>query len=182
QATGEDFRGVVAGGFLAGAASQAVDEAALGIQTRFAAEQAFGVAVLADGADRHEIGGFQRVEFAILALFAGAGGRGVVVIRGVAVIGAVVTGGGFVVFGAASLLGLGVAAHFIQVFFGEEATEGKQRLVHGTELVDAQGGVADAAPATVLAAAATRERHQLDDALQDVVAQLDAVEQPGTGR
>src|SRR5690606_887086 len=64
----------------------------------------------------------------------------------------------------------------------KEAAEGEQRFVHGTKLVDAQGGVADAAPATVLAAAATRERHQLDDALQDVVAQLDAVEQPGTGR
>src|SRR5690606_1774708 len=83
---------------------------------------------------------------------------------------------------AAGLFGLGVTAHFIQVFFGEEATEGEQRLVHGTKLVDAKRGVADAATAAVLTAAASRERHQLDDALQDVVAQLDAVEQFGAVR
>src|SRR5690606_40800874 len=34
----------------------------------------------------------------------------------------------------------------------------------------------------VLAATATRQGHQLDDALQDVVAQLDAVQQPGAFR
>src|SRR5690606_33060422 len=146
-----------AGGFLAGAAGQAVDESPLPVQARFAAEQALGVGVLADGAGRHEIGRFQRVEFGVLALFAGAGGRVVVILRGVAVIGEPA----FVIFGAASLLGLGVAAHFIQVFFGEEATEGEQRLVHGTQLVDAKCGVADAATAAVLAATASRERHQL---------------------
>src|SRR5690606_19672353 len=66
QALGQHLRGVVRGGLFPGAASQAVDKGALGILARVAAKQALGVGVLADGADRDEVCGFQLIEFGIL--------------------------------------------------------------------------------------------------------------------
>ena len=187
QAAGEHIRRVVAGGFFAGAAGQAVDEGATRVFSRLATEQGFGLRVLANAAGRHEVGGFQRVQLGIAAFLAGgcysiAGNvhaisvpiRGVVeVIRGCLVINAF-----FIIAGCTPAAGFGgfrVAPHLEKVFFRKEAAERQQRLVHGAQLVDAQRGVADSPPATALAA--TRERHQFDDLLQHVVAQPNAVEQ-----
>ena len=67
--------------------------------------------------------------------------------------------------------------HFVQVLFREEAVIGEQRLVHGTELVDAELGVRDAATTPVPAFGRAGERHQADDPLQDFIAELYAVQQ-----
>ncbi|MCB1633308.1 MAG: hypothetical protein KDI51_01895, partial [Xanthomonadales bacterium] len=77
--------------------------------------------------------------------------------------------------------GLRRRLHFDQVFPGEEAAIGQQRLVDRAELVDRQQLVTD--PTTPLAAAlAAAERHQRDDLLPQPVGKAHAIEQRRGGR
>ena len=80
-------------------------------------------------------------------------------------------------------LGLGLP-DLVEVDLGEEAAVGQERFVDGPELVDPELRVGDAAPAAARAPSApalprTAQRHQLDHALQDVVAQPDPVQERG---
>ena len=73
----------------------------------------------------------------------------------------VIAGGGF------GLLWGGL--HFKEVFFCKETPEAQQRLIHGSQLVDAQLGVTH--PAAPFALAFLGERHQFDHPLQHHVAE-----------
>ncbi len=86
--------------------------------------------------------------------------------------------------GDAELVVVVVAGGFdlVEGLFGEEAAEGEQRLVGGAELVDAEGGVGDAADAVAALARAllgAREAHLAQDGEQDAVAQADLGEERG---
>ncbi|MNG29770.1 hypothetical protein D3C84_1152580 [compost metagenome] len=54
-----------------------------------------------------------------------------------------------VIISSGCFLTLGVRAYLVEIFFGEEATEGKQRFVHRTQLVDPEGAIANT-PTTAL--------------------------------
>ena len=69
--------------------------------------------------------------------------------------------------------------HLVQIFTGKEAAVGEQRLVHGTQLVDAQLAVGDATTTTEAPFARTAEGHGLNDLLQGFVTKHHAVEMAG---
>ena len=69
--------------------------------------------------------------------------------------------------------------HFVQILLREEATVREQRLVDGAELIDAELGVGDAPATARPALRRTGEGHQADDLLQDLVAELHAVQKRG---
>ncbi len=78
-------------------------------------------------------------------------------------------GGGHEVAHVQLVEGVVGALHLVEVLAGDEAAVGEQRLVHAAQLVDAQGGVADALAAAL--AVGARHAHEVHDARRHAVAQ-----------
>ncbi len=70
---------------------------------------------------------------------------------------------------------------FVEVLLGEEAGVAEEAFVNGAELVDAEGGVGDAAFAGVAAGAVFAEGEAADDLLEDLVAEADFFEEGRAG-